>query len=201
MRCRHRQRARRRLERRGGAGRRAHHHPHARHGAVAQRVGRHGSDPVRGAAPAAGGGALRRRTVAAARTGGRGRALAALTGPATSREWAAARPVSPRAWVGRLSCGMRRLIPLVAGSGLLLLLSCSATAQQLEPVVTGLRGPVVIANANDDRLFVVEQAGRIRVVVDGALVAEPFLRSEEHTSELQSRENLVCRLLLEKKQT
>src|SRR5690606_41608635 len=27
----------------------------------------------------------------------------------------------------------------------------------------------------------------------------PFGRSEEHTSELQSRENLVCRLLLEKK--
>src|SRR5690606_41846963 len=27
----------------------------------------------------------------------------------------------------------------------------------------------------------------------------PSLRSEEHTSELQSRENLVCRLLLEKK--
>src|SRR5690606_40130955 len=26
----------------------------------------------------------------------------------------------------------------------------------------------------------------------------PFIRSEEHTSELQSRENLVCRLLLEK---
>src|SRR5690606_41598212 len=28
---------------------------------------------------------------------------------------------------------------------------------------------------------------------------ENYLRSEEHTSELQSRENLVCRLLLEKK--
>src|SRR5690606_41366562 len=27
----------------------------------------------------------------------------------------------------------------------------------------------------------------------------PRIRSEEHTSELQSRENLVCRLLLEKK--
>src|SRR5690606_42080292 len=27
----------------------------------------------------------------------------------------------------------------------------------------------------------------------------PAIRSEEHTSELQSRENLVCRLLLEKK--
>src|SRR5690606_39359214 len=31
-----------------------------------------------------------------------------------------------------------------------------------------------------------------------AIVCEK-LRSEEHTSELQSRENLVCRLLLEKK--
>src|SRR5690606_41721403 len=28
---------------------------------------------------------------------------------------------------------------------------------------------------------------------------KPWTRSEEHTSELQSRENLVCRLLLEKK--
>src|SRR5262249_61777374 len=30
---------------------------------------------------------------------------------------------------------------------------------------------------------------------------EPHLRSEEHTSELQSLTNLVCRLLLEKKKT
>src|SRR5690606_39883334 len=34
-----------------------------------------------------------------------------------------------------------------------------------------------------------------------AVVAGVVLRSEEHTSELQSRENLVCRLLLEKKKT
>src|SRR5690606_40295587 len=33
------------------------------------------------------------------------------------------------------------------------------------------------------------------------LRAFAFERSEEHTSELQSRENLVCRLLLEKKNT
>src|SRR5690606_39863022 len=32
-----------------------------------------------------------------------------------------------------------------------------------------------------------------------ALIARIDVRSEEHTSELQSRENLVCRLLLEKK--
>src|SRR5690606_41874888 len=30
-------------------------------------------------------------------------------------------------------------------------------------------------------------------------LVKPMPRSEEHTSELQSRENLVCRLLLEKK--
>src|SRR5207253_8303415 len=39
--------------------------------------------------------------------------------------------------------------------------------------------------------------------LDQAIVAEIFLkvRSEEHTSELQSRGHLVCRLLLEKKKT
>src|SRR5258707_5971581 len=34
---------------------------------------------------------------------------------------------------------------------------------------------------------------------DGAYVPKEFARSEEHTSELQSRQYLVCRLLLEKK--
>src|SRR2546427_6456596 len=33
----------------------------------------------------------------------------------------------------------------------------------------------------------------------GAENEAPFARSEEHTSELQSQSNLVCRLLLEKK--
>src|SRR5207302_8725397 len=36
-------------------------------------------------------------------------------------------------------------------------------------------------------------------VLDADGVARERVRSEEHTSELQSRENLVCRLLLEKK--
>src|SRR5260370_27955255 len=34
---------------------------------------------------------------------------------------------------------------------------------------------------------------------DGIAAADGLLRSEEHTSELQSHLNLVCRLLLEKK--
>src|SRR3712207_7314482 len=39
---------------------------------------------------------------------------------------------------------------------------------------------------------------RVRERREGDVV-EHFLRSEEHTSELQSRQYLVCRLLLEKK--
>src|SRR5690606_40074492 len=38
-----------------------------------------------------------------------------------------------------------------------------------------------------------------RLTSDVAAVESFMVRSEEHTSELQSRENLVCRLLLEKK--
>src|SRR5690606_22605173 len=37
--------------------------------------------------------------------------------------------------------------------------------------------------------------------LNGTTCEGDVLRSEEHTSELQSRENLVCRLLLEKKKT
>src|SRR5690606_40974452 len=41
--------------------------------------------------------------------------------------------------------------------------------------------------------------GHLRVIVLICLTCSVNSRSEEHTSELQSRENLVCRLLLEKK--
>src|SRR2546422_4229841 len=43
-------------------------------------------------------------------------------------------------------------------------------------------------------------ANLARTVARIAVLAQPF-RSEEHTSELQSRLHLVCRLLLEKKKT
>src|SRR2546430_11996733 len=52
--------------------------------------------------------------------------------------------------------------------------------------VGGQRGPDLVPRAG-------------QVPQQDLLVVEP--RSEEHTSELQSQSNLVCRLLLEKKQT
>src|SRR5690606_10665627 len=45
----------------------------------------------------------------------------------------------------------------------------------------------------------VEDAGGVEQALDLPHQRIGFARSEEHTSELQSRENLVCRLLLEKK--
>src|SRR3712207_7758435 len=44
-----------------------------------------------------------------------------------------------------------------------------------------------------------ESARRLEHLHDRAIHADDYLRSEEHTSELQSRQYLVCRLLLEKK--
>lgn len=46
----------------------------------------------------------------------------------------------------------------------------------LEQVVDGLQSPVFLtAPANDPRLFVVEQPGRIRIVQNGSLLPTPFL--------------------------
>src|SRR5256885_6018796 len=66
--------------------------------------------------------------------------------------------------------------------------TCIRTFQSLEPPADlTLRQVTAIA----EQFPVLE-----RVVLHG--IGEPLLRSEEHTSELQSPCNLVCRLLLEK---
>jgi glucose/arabinose dehydrogenase len=56
-------------------------------------------------------------------------------------------------------------------------LAQSSVSIQLDPVVKGLSSPVGLTNAKDgsNRLFIVEQAGRIRIVRDGTLSGTPFL--------------------------
>jgi glucose/arabinose dehydrogenase len=81
----------------------------------------------------------------------------------------------------RILSGMALLLPLVL-------------AAQINPVrialhnwATGLSGPVWIANAGDDRLFVVQQGGIIKVVTDSMQVLPtPFL---DITSEVNSSGN------------
>lgn len=48
----------------------------------------------------------------------------------------------------------------------------------LVPISEGLTRPVALVHAYDDRLFVVEQAGRIRIIDKGELLPEPFLDIE-----------------------
>src|SRR2546430_12678898 len=55
-------------------------------------------------------------------------------------------------------------------------------------------GPDVLEDRRDPRALVHE-------LLDLVQHRLALLRSEEHTSELQSQSNLVCRLLLEKKKT
>lgn len=51
-----------------------------------------------------------------------------------------------------------------------------AVTLQLTPFATGLSQPVKITNAGDERLFVVQQSGEIRIVQpNGAVLATPFL--------------------------
>src|SRR2546429_5422660 len=73
-------------------------------------------------------------------------------------------------------------------------------------VAWGNRGPVVSFSFDDFPRTAYTVGGAIlkRLEVRGTYYAAPGLmgttnRSEEHTSELQSRLHLVCRLLLEKK--
>src|SRR3712207_7886953 len=59
---------------------------------------------------------------------------------------------------------------------------------------TGLADPAPILHAALAHPYL-----SIRYVVEGVVTVVDAVRSEEHTSELQSRQYLVCRLLLEKK--
>src|SRR3712207_8847892 len=75
-----------------------------------------------------------------------------------------------------------------------------------EGSVLGLLGPNGAGKTTVVRILTTllrADAGRVRVagldVVQDADAVRASIRSEEHTSELQSRQYLVCRLLLEKK--
>src|SRR5690606_40776086 len=80
-----------------------------------------------------------------------------------------------------------------------------ANTALLDPVVVEVYGSMMPLNqvatvsAPEPRMLSVQVWDRANVTAVEKGIAHANLRSEEHTSELQSRENLVCRLLLEKK--
>src|SRR5690606_20667489 len=76
----------------------------------------------------------------------------------------------------------------------------SATSGVVRPEFERLliSNPEVVVCWHADR-FIRLTSELERVIALGFNIHAVHARSEEHTSELQSRENLVCRLLLEKK--
>src|SRR5699024_11488384 len=75
-----------------------------------------------------------------------------------------------------------------------ILADCPGHVQYTRNMVTGATTADAVVVLIDARTRPTEQTRRHLTVVSR-------LRSEEHTSELQSRFELVCRLLLEKKKT
>src|SRR3712207_8306890 len=96
----------------------------------------------------------------------------------------------PRSTLFPYTTPFRSQPPLVPGAG------HDTGPVRGETVDDGTADPGAAAGDEDDTVLEVAH----RAVVPGPPGAQPHrARSEEHTSELQSRQYLVCRLLLEKK--
>ena len=87
------------------------------------------------------------------------------------------------------------LRPVLFLSASLLLFSVMAQSPveiALEPFATGFSNPVKLANAGDDRLFVVEQVGRVRIVEsDGTVQATPFLNITSRVNSASNEQGLL----------
>src|SRR5690606_41666304 len=96
------------------------------------------------------------------------------------------------------------ILHTVVASSVFLLMTRRPPISTLFPYTTLFRSPGVQrgldrADADDEARLVDERHRGDAGGRPAAAAAGVGHRSEEHTSELQSRENLVCRLLLEKK--
>jgi len=62
----------------------------------------------------------------------------------------------------------------------------------LEPVITGgLEMITFLTHANDNRLFVLEQVGRIRIIDNGQLIEQPFLDITDRVGSASSEQGLL----------
>ncbi len=62
---------------------------------------------------------------------------------------------------------------------------------QLIPFVTGFKRPVYMTHAGGNTLYVVEQAGKIKIIADGQLRAEPFLDISAQVNDYINEQGLL----------
>src|SRR5690606_38143518 len=94
-----------------------------------------------------------------------------------------------------------RIKSAIPGSGAGFMTGTSQATAFVTGVVALIKAQYPEFNYQQVRNIVISSSERIATLQGKVLGAGKLdaSRSEEHTSELQSRENLVCRLLLEKK--
>src|SRR3712207_8058686 len=97
----------------------------------------------------------------------------------------------PRSTLFPYTTLFRSILALLRRSGL----TANELASELGLTHNGVRGHLAVLQ----REGLVREGGTRRGSTRPAVVYELVPRSEEHTSELQSRQYLVCRLLLENK--
>src|SRR5438034_5332286 len=89
----------------------------------------------------------------------------------------------------------RQIVDACPGTQVVMLTALEQERLVTDAVQAGVRGFVLKTQAGEDLAQAIQQVSRGGFYV-GAGVSQAVVRSEEHTSELQSHSELVCRLLL-----
>src|SRR5690606_40732895 len=89
--------------------------------------------------------------------------------------------------------------PTRRSSDLKLSATLGCSIEQAAQLQRQMRAAMPLASRFMGKVKQIAEDHGVALTVSGRVLPIPKFRSEEHTSELQSRENLVCRLLLEKK--
>src|SRR5690554_5595057 len=121
------------------------------------------------------------------------RAPSTTAASSSSRPWACIRGINSRAINGKVIKAVANTIP---GTAKIMVISWSINQrpnQLLEPNISKYIKPTTTGDIENGRSI---NVSNICLPLKSNLA---IARSEEHTSELQSRPHLVCRLLLEKK--